>query len=102
MTSDYVRQELRAVVSSRNQQQQQQQVGVGPVVRPTQSPLNNSMMNHVGITGNSGNSGGSMTILNNQQQQQLTGGGTSLINSAGAADNGLGFNFDMTTNGECE
>lgn len=79
-SSEFVRQELRAVVNSRSQQS-------------NQSPLGNSGggMGQGPMVGNNSNN------QMNMAQQQMPG--TPILNTT--TDPTLGFNFEMTQTGEC-
>lgn len=95
-SSEFVRQELRAVVSGRTQQ---------TGVRPSQSPLGGITAGGGGTAtgnGNNNNSAAGMgqgtgqTMQLGGQSQQM--GGASLLNTP--TDPSMGFNFDMTQTGK--
>lgn len=86
-SSEYVRQELRNIVSGRTQQS-------GGNIRPPQSPLGLGQGSMVGNNNNNNNNSmnnmlGSQT---NQQQQQMPG--TPILNTP--PDHAMGFSFDIS------
>lgn len=84
--SEFVRQELRAVVSGRTQQQLNN-------VRASQSPITgtNSMMG--GNTSTSNNNNNSNQTMSMPTQQQMS-------NNIMSTNADMGFNFDLPTPGE--
>lgn len=89
-SSEFVRQELRAVVSGRNQQQLNN-------VRPSQSPIGGP--NTIMGTANNNNNNNTNNNNNNNSPSISMGVQQQMSNAMMNSNADMGFNFDMSSSG---